>query len=143
MEEGPTGTIEQPGMTGPSGDTGPIQPVIRLSEILTEQTVLLEKEANDTQTLAGLVTPNLSDIRAKLVAWAARKFAPPCDLIVVTINPPSACSDGVSRNLFEYIQFLTGKTLQEHMDALQLILPDFYVTYLQEGTILKVGVVTR
>ena len=117
-------------------------PVIRLSDILTEQTLLQQQETNDTQSLASLVNPSLSDLRAKLIAWAARNFTLPCDLIVFTLNPPSACSDGVSRNLFDYIQFLTGKTLEQHVATLQAILPDFCAVYLREGNTIKVGVVT-
>jgi hypothetical protein len=130
-------------VTDVSGIEIPAPPVIRLSDIVTEQVTIAQQEETDRQKVTILVNPSLADIRASLIAWATRKFQLPCDLYVLELTPPSACSDGVSRNVFDYIQFLSGKTLQEHMDNLQSILPDLYVTYLQEGNTIKVGVVQR
>lgn len=152
MEElGPTGTTETLTETGATGttETGPtgdivVQPiVIRLNDILTREAATTQQQEDDKVKLNSLINPDLDDIRAKLIAWANRRFQLPCDLVIFTLTPPTPCTDGVNRNLFDYISFLTGKTLEEHMQALQVILPDFYVAYHQEGNTLKVGVVTR
>jgi hypothetical protein len=39
------------------------------------------------------------------------------------------CSDGVARNFFEYVEFVSEKTLIAHLQSIQAILPDFEVGY--------------
>jgi hypothetical protein len=163
-DEGPTGTTEQIVETDPSGTTGttgatgdtetitladvsggepPAPPVIRLDDILADQTLYLQQEARDRDKFARLLSPNLNDIRTKLVGFAAKQFQPPCDLFVIDITAPNICSDGVQRTFFDYIQFVSGKSITEHLATLQPILPDFQVAYSYTRTQLRVGVVLK
>jgi hypothetical protein len=157
-DEGPTGTTEQIVEIDPSGTTGdteiitladvsggepPAPPTIRLDDILADQSLYLQQEARDRDKFMSLLSPNLNDIRAKLVAWAARQFQPPCDLVVIDIMAPNICSDGVQRTFFDYIKFVSGKSVDEHMASLQPILPDFQVAYSYTRTQLRIGVVLK
>lgn len=135
-EEGPTDT-------GYTGMPPPEPFVIRLSDIVTQQTSALQQEEDDRAKLSSLINPDWNDIRGKLVAWAGRRFALPCDFMTFQLSPPNPCSDGVSRDVFQYIQFLTGKTINDHVVALQAVLPDFVTVFLFQDGILHVGVVTR
>lgn len=140
-EEGPTATPEQvsdPSIS-PTG-TNEEPPVIRLSDILVEQTSILEREGNDRTKLNALVTPDLISIRAKLIAWASRGFPSNCDLVVFSMTPPNPCSDGASRNIYQYIEFLSGKTIEQHLGPIQAMLPDFVAAYYYDGTAMRVGV---
>jgi hypothetical protein len=142
MSEGPVGTTEND-MTLP-GATGEDEPVvIRLSDILTQQASAEQTETDDRAKLGPLVTPDVNDIRPKLIAWAAQQFRSPCYLVNAALNIPNPCSDGQSRKIFQYIEFLTGKTLETHIAGLQAILPDLSVFYVQEGSTMKIGVVRR
>jgi hypothetical protein len=117
--------------------------VIRLDDILADQTLYLQQEARDRDKFAQLLSPNLNDIRTKLVGFAAKQFQPPCDLFVIDITAPNICSDGVQRTFFDYIQFVSGKSITEHLATLQPILPDFQVAYSYTRTQLRVGVVLK
>lgn len=142
-EEGPVGTTTDSTPTIEASGPPPEPFVIRLSDIVTQQTSALEKEEDDKAKLSSLINPDWNDIRAKLIAWAARKFALPCDFMTFSLNPPNPCSDGVYRTLPEYVQFLTGKTISEHLATFQSVLPDFVASYLIQDGVLHIGVVTR
>ena len=142
-DEGPIGTTDEqdPSPTGATGADEPV--VIRLSDILTQQASAEQTETDDRAKLGPLVTPDVNDIRTKLIAWAARQFQTPCYLVDAALSIPNPCSDGQSRTIYRDIEFLTGKTLEQHIADLQAILPDLSVFYLQEGSTMKIGVVRR
>jgi hypothetical protein len=142
-DEGPSGTIEETGSTGTSGDTGTIHlddpgdgiilepepPRITLSELMSDISIVQQQEADDGAKFSAVNSPDLQMFRTKLLRWAAGGFKGFCDLVTISISAPNICSDGVVRNLFEYIHFVSGKTYLEHMQTLQAILPDFLVVY--------------
>lgn len=107
---------------------------IRLDDILSETNVLSAKETNDRSIVEGISTPNLPSLREKLVEWAIGGFSGPCVILEVSIRPPPKCLDGTIRNLPEYILYLSGKTIYEHMAILQTYLPDFTVEFVDMGS---------
>lgn len=109
------------------GDPAP--PTILLTDLLSEVSVLQQQETSDRAKMSALTSPDLSSIRTNLVAWVASGFRGSCDLVRMDLSPPNVCSDGVSRNLFDYLAFLSGKTLAEHLQSIQTILPDFEIGY--------------
>lgn len=154
--EGPTGTIEATEATGATGTSSitlqdlsgveivaPEPPKILLNDILADQALYLQQEAADRAKFAPLLNPNLDDFRRKLVGWASRNFVGPCDLVVIDITTPNICSDGFQRTFFDYIQFVSGKTVAEHMDSLRPTFPDFDVAYSYTRTQIRIGVVTK
>jgi hypothetical protein len=107
----------------------PEPPKITLSELMTDVSLLQQQEATDGGKFSAVSSPDLQDFRQKLLRWAARGFEGFCDLITISISAPNVCSDGVVRNFFDYIQFVSGKTYLEHMQSLQATFPDFLVVY--------------
>ena len=103
--------------------------VIRLDEILSVPEVRRAKETSDATILHTIANPNLVDIRNRLVQWATAGFSGECLLFTISIQPPDICSDGVTRTFAEYIQFVSEKTMYEHLALLQLRLPDFVVSF--------------
>jgi hypothetical protein len=151
-DEGPTGTIEETGPVGETGITGetgmtgesgiihlddpgdgiilePEPPRITLSELMSDISIVQQQEADDGAKFSAVNSPDLQMFRTKLLRWAAGGFKGFCDLVTIPISAPNMCSDGIVRNLFEYIHFVSGKTYLEHMQTLQAILPDFLVVY--------------
>lgn len=120
-----------------SGGT-PLPPRILLSDILGQLSVLQQQEANDR---ALFVPPNVNDIRNRLIPWVAGGMQGACDLARIWLTPPNVCSDGVSRNFFDYIAFVSGKTVAEHLKAYQDLLPEFEVGYRCSRTELVICVV--
>jgi hypothetical protein len=120
----------------PPPDASPSQPavdapfeVIRLDEILGVVDVQKRREDEDASRLQQIANPNLVDIRNRLVQWGSLGFVGSCTLFSIAITTPERCSDGVVRSLSEYIQFVSGKTIYEHLDLLRLRLPDFVVSF--------------
>lgn len=113
----------------PQPTSPPPPPRISLSEILSDVSVKRQQEAADKAKFTPILFPNLDDIRTKLIAWAATNFQGSCDLVRIPLAIPNVCSDGVARPYFDYIQFVSGKTVVEHLQVLQPILPEFEVGY--------------
>lgn len=131
------------GATGPIEATGPPPPpTITLTEILSEQQVLLQKELNDKATLESISQLSIETLRAKLIAWAVAGLPNAYEIHRVTITPPSACSDGVVRNLADYVVFCSGKTMAQHVAPLQITLPDIQVGFVSTPPVISVVVTT-
>lgn len=124
-----------------SGAVPPPPPTLTLAEILAAQEVLVQREANDKATLEALGQISLETLRAKLIPWAVAGF--PNNYVVhsITMTPPSACSDGVSRNLADYIVFCSGKSLADHIAPLQAMLPDITVAYTSSPPVISIVVI--
>lgn len=92
---------------------------IQISDLLNDVAVVLQKEAADKSTLDGIAGMSSDVLRQKLVVWATQGFPNAYTLMDLTVQPPAQCSDGVVRDLAGYISFVSGKTLAEHVAALQ------------------------
>jgi hypothetical protein len=110
---------------------GPPPPpdILTLSDLLSDQSVIVSKEQADKTLLDTIGTQTVSNLRSKLVEWVLKGQPTTFPLLSLNIQPPSCCSDGVSRDLADYIQFCSGKTIQEHVAILQAKLPDITVSF--------------
>lgn len=112
----------------------PPQPsVLRLDDIVSHADVVLQKEATDAAALAAIGNPDLNALRTRLVAWAVGGFAGSVPVYEISLTPPAVCSDGVSRDLADYITFVSGKTIYEHLGLMGEKLPDFRVAFVYMG----------
>jgi hypothetical protein len=141
---GQTGDVEQTGPTGDVGQTGDVEqtgptgppplPTITIADILNEQQLVLQKEANDKSALEAIGTMTCDSLRSTLIHWASIGFPNAYTLMQVSITPPAVCSDGASRGLADYITFCSGKTINEHVNILQQKLPDMAVSFANMGS---------
>lgn len=145
---GPTGTTEPvPEPTGPTGQPVPEpvfptpepEPPLAIEDLLNDVAVLQQKEAADKSALDAIGGLSL---RGKLVTWATLGFPNAWTVHEVSVVPPSQCSDGVSRSLADYIQFVSGKTLAEHVATLQTRVTGITVSYAWTGSAILI-VVTK
>jgi len=128
IEEGPTGPTETISMMSLTGGTAE-PPRILLSDLMTDLSVLQQQEATDRASFRAVTSPDFREIRTKLISWLANGKQGNCTLIHIPFAVPNVCSDGVSRNFFEYVEFVSGKPLTAHLQSLQTILPDFEIGY--------------
>jgi hypothetical protein len=138
---GPTETVsDSVAATGPTGDIEPIPflsltggtadpPRIRLTDLMTDLSILQQQEQTDRSAFSAVTSPDLQGIRTKLITWLANGKQGNCVLIRIPFAVPNVCSDGVARNFFEYVEFVSGTSLVTHIQSLQAILPDFEVGY--------------
>lgn len=124
-------------------DTPPIivpPPVITLDDILSSVEVVKQKENDDKASLESLASVPYDTLKSKLLTWATSGFPNVYELFKLTIVPPSICSDGVTRNLTEYIQFCSGKTMQEHVASIQQRVQDMVISFANMGSYIAVVV---
>ena len=72
-------------------------------------------------------------MKTTLIQWAKAGFPNAYTIYTVAIAPPETCSDGVKRNLTEYVSFLTGKTMPELIAPLQTRCPEFILSFASTG----------
>ena len=127
-EDAPVSISDLPQPTPPAPE-----PPININDILNDIEVVKQKEASDAVTVAGIAGIGSDSLRQKLVVWATQGFPNVWTLMDITIVPPSQCSDGVARGLADYIQFVSGKTLAEHVAALQARLSGIVASFAWTG----------
>ena len=136
---GPT-TEEATGTIGLVTPTGP--PSIRLDDILTSMQFIQHKESEDRASLESIGTLPYEYLKSALIQWATSGFPNAYPIYELRIMVPSTCSDGQTKSLQEYIQFVSGKTIYEHVATLQARFPDIVVSFSYTGVSILI-VVTK
>lgn len=119
----------------PSSDIDPVflapppPDVLTLADLLNDQTVIVSKEQADKELLDAIGTQRVENFRAKLLDWVLKGRPTFFPLYEANIYPPPKCSDGQTRGLADYIQYCSGKTIEEHTALLQAKLPDIPITF--------------
>lgn len=122
-----TGSSEPTGDTGPTGVTGipmapytePVPDILTLDDLIDEAALLLAKEQQDGDALRTIGSQSAVSLKPKLVEWVTKGKPNAYPIMELLIEPPPQCSDGISRNLPDYIEFCSGKTIVEHVALLQ------------------------
>ena len=124
-----------------SGSEVPLPPPkITVADILASQEVLVQTEATHKALVDGISQMDITSLRNKLVLWGTLGFPNVYVIHEVAILPPACCSDGVSRDLANYITFCSGKTIQEHIASLQELVADIDVSFSYTGTTIQIVV---
>jgi hypothetical protein len=168
--DGPTGTVEETGPTGetgpieqveetgptgsfgpsgpdlsmfPTASTGPVEPpsIATLDELMQSHTVVLAKEAADRASLAGLLNPTREQYRPQLFQWAGLGFPPIFVVQVFDVTPPTYCSDGVARDVMNYLNYLlVPSSLDSALDTIRSLMPGISVSFSFLGNTLRIHV---
>ena len=115
-------------------------PTISLQDILNAVEVSQTREAEDKVKLEAIGTISFETLRASLVQWAVRGFPNAYVVHEVSVASPSVCSDGVVRNLTDYVSFCSGKTITEHVAVLQERFTDIVVSFAYSGSAILIVV---
>lgn len=126
------------------GDEGyvppPPPPPITIDDLLNSIQVLQQKETADKAILESIGNMPLDILKTKLVSWALAGFPNAYEIHTVIIIPPNSCSDGVTRNLTDYILFCSGKSISEHVTILQQKVTDISVSFANMGSYISIVV---
>lgn len=151
-ETGPTGPTSETGTTGPTseadstaetGATGanngfegmgqfestPVPDIISIEDILNEQSLRQQKEDTDRQALLTISSQSAQGLKPALVQWAMRGFPVAYPIYCVSVTPPATCVDCVERSLYDYIIYLTGKPIEDHVRELSCKLQGMTVSF--------------
>jgi len=152
MEEstGPTTTTEE--STGPTGPISieeyygmapaPPPAPITIDDLLSSSELVKKKEEDDKVILESIGAMSVVDLKSKLLTWALAGFPNVYELMRVTITPPTLCSDGVTRGLAEYIEFCSGKPIQDHVSVLHGKVSGMTISFANMGAYIAI-VVTK
>ncbi len=135
---GPTGGIESEPIietgTGPTGFYAEPEPdFLSLDDLMNSQEIVIVKEQADKALLDQIGSQHVSALKPKLVEWIGRGKPYAHPIMMLSIQPPAKCSDGVERSLSEYITFCSGKSIEEHVGLLQAKLTGIRVSFANIG----------
>ena len=120
---------------------GPPPPdVLTLADLLADHDLVLAKEAVDRNRLESIGGQSVQGLKPKLLEWLMKGQPDGFPILQLEIVPPVQCSDGVARSLPDYIEFCSGKTIQDHVGLLQAKLPDILVSFANIGGMVCVTV---
>ena len=125
-----------PSATGP---TGPVY-IATIDQLVTQQSLALAQENADRASLLPLSSPSSYVFTPALQAWASAGFPALGDLVTITLNPPSPCSDGTTRTVYEYVSYLLGKDLGPATVALDAQFLGITVGYILQGNTVRLCV---
>jgi len=115
-DTGATGTAEYigatgaTGATGVTGSTGPVY-LMTLDELVQYHDTTTESENADKTSMNFIIQPSTSGIQQNLIQWASAGFPSNYHVLSVGLIHPSPCSDGTTRDMLSYIQYLTGSDM--------------------------------
>jgi len=109
-------------------------PPIYLSDILASTELLQAKEDEDRTLLEGIATISYDVLKPRLIQWAVAGFRNAYTIHEIPMVAPPLCSDGQVRSLSDYIEFVSGRTIGDHVSSLQTRLPEMTVSYAYDGT---------
>lgn len=131
----PVIAIDDLGLVAP-----PPPPVITIDDLLNSTAAIIKKEADDKATLEGIGNIPYETLKSTLLSWTTAGFPNVYEIHRVSISPPSLCSDGVSRDLASYIQFCSGKTINEHVAVLQARVQGMSISFANMGNYISIVV---
>jgi hypothetical protein len=121
----------------PVAEPVPVEPVpeapVAIEDLLNDVFVIQQKESSDKASLLGVSNLSAASLRPMLVSWAGQGFPNAYPILDLSIQPPAKCSDGVARSLADYIEFVSGKSLAEHVAVLQSRMTGIVVSYAWTG----------
>jgi hypothetical protein len=133
---GPTG-VEEEVVVDATGPTGPVY-IATIDQLVTQQSLALQQEAADRASLLPLTNPGSYNFTPALQAWASDGFPALGSLVTVTLTPPSPCSDGTTRTVYNYVSYLLGKDLGAATVALDVQFLGITIAYVLQGNTLRI-----
>lgn len=128
----PTGTVA-PEDTGTDKmriePSEPTPDFLSLDDLVNDHDIVVTKEQTDKALLDQIGSQHVTALRPKLVDWVGAGKPHAYVILLLNIQPPATCSDGICRNLPDYITFCSGKSIEEHVGLLQAKLSGISVSF--------------
>jgi len=123
-----------------STSSAPPPMVIDISELLASHAVVQATEATDRATLSVLLNETRETLRPQMFVWAAAGFPAVYVVQQFTVSPPAICSDGVARNVYDYVVYLLGQEMGPTIAAIQALCVGVEISYSFQGNTLRIHV---
>jgi hypothetical protein len=126
--------IPVPSATGPTGPSY----IATIDQLVTQHSLALQQETTDRAALRPLTSPTSYGYTSALQAWASDGFPALGTLVTITLNPPSPCSDGTTRTVYEYVSYLIGKDLGAATVSLDAQFLGITIAYVLQANTLRI-----
>ena len=130
---GPTGYFGQMGPTGPTY-------VMTMEQLLQTQENAKQMELADKARLATLLSPNTAALTPAFLRWTSMGFTPMHVLQSITLSPPAVCSDGVTRNIYDYASYLLEADLSGQVQTFATNFSGMEMSYSVSGNTVNIHV---
>lgn len=114
--------------------------IATLDELMASHAAIVNKEATDRATVCVLVSDPRDTLRGPLFQWAAAGFPNAWIARTFTLDVPPMCSDGTTRNVYEYFEYCLGATMGNTIIDIQSKLTGIQISYSFEGNTLRLHV---
>jgi hypothetical protein len=111
----------------------PVPDILYMDDLVSASEVLVAKERADGDVIRAIGLQSAVSLKPKLVEWVTKGKPNVFPIIEVAIEPPTRCSDGVERNLPDYIEFCSGHPIAHHMALIQVKLIGMALSYMRIG----------
>ena len=108
--------------------------VISLDDLLNNQMVILAKESTDRNTVLSFTNPTSESLKTSLFQWATAGFQGGYVVSTLSLMPPPVCSDGMSRSLPFYMEYLMGKSIGDWLITLGTMTAGMSFTFSHNGS---------
>lgn len=135
------GLVNVPAPVLPLGTgAAPQQFVVDIAELLVSHGAVKTQEAADRLILSPLLNETRDTLRPQMFAWAAAGFPSIYVIQQFTVSPPAVCSDGVTRNVYDYVEYLLGQEMGLTIAAVQAMCIGVQISYSFSGNTLRIHV---
>ncbi len=104
-----------------------------IDDLINSQEVIIAKENEDRIVCLNFAQMSIDSIKTNLYSWASIAFPPAYLVSSLSVTPPAVCSDGVTRNLVEYYEWLISMTITEWLDSMNAKVSGMYFTFSHNG----------
>ena len=127
-------------MPVPTGPTGPVF-VMTMEQLLMTQQNAKQLETTDKTNLAVLLNhPTTSAVTPAFLQWASLGFPPIYVLRSITLSCPTVCSDGMTRNVYDYVSWLLEGDLSSQVQAFATNFSGMEMSYSISGNTINIHV---
>lgn len=110
----------------------PVQ--ITFDDLLNSHAVTRAKEDSDRSAVVTFTTVSADSLKPNLYKWAAAGFPGGFIVDTISLTPPPVCSDGVSRSLTLYFEYLLGTPIATWLQNLETLTKGMMFTFSHNGT---------
>jgi hypothetical protein len=110
----------------------PIQ--ITFDDLLNSHAVAIAKEDSDRSTVVTFTTVSADSLKPNLYKWAAAGFPGGFIVDTISLTPPPVCSDGITRSLTLYFEYLLGTPIATWLQNLETLTKGMMFTFSHNGT---------
>jgi hypothetical protein len=113
---------------------------VDIDELLASRGAVMTQEAADKLVLTPLLNETRETLRPQMFEWAAKGFPAIYVVQQFTVSPPTVCSDGVARNVYDYVVYLLGQEMGPTIAAIQALCVGVQISYSFAGNTLRIHV---